>query len=419
MRTSSAHIAAYEMLDHVTWATGVYGDPCRQCGFSWSISRSEAIDLVLGSPERLSSSLAGSDGTAGRSDLSWNARGYVEHVSDNLRIWAERLAGRALGATGPVTYYDNELLAIARSYLDLPLEGALWSLAKAVEDWKVAVDLASDRGVSIHHPDRGDLSVLDVIMSNAHDVFHHEWDIGRCNDASPTGFSRSWMLDEVGHAGPEHLRRDYAEAFDAKSGTDFEEVVDDLVALGLDGTSTVVDFGAGTGAFAVAVAAVARQVIVVDVSPAMVALMQARVAGLGLGNVRVVRAGLLSYEHDAAPVDFVHSRNTFHQIPDFWKVMALRRIHRVLRPDGVLHLQDLVFSFPLDSAESSIESWMDGASEDPARGWTAPEYATHLRDEFSTFSWIIEEILQQTGFEILDSWFSDSGIYAGYECRRC
>jgi SAM-dependent methyltransferase len=230
--------------------------------------------------------------------------------------------------------------------------------------------------------------------------------------------SRSWLLDEIGHAGPEHLERDYAEAFDAKSGTDFDEVVDDLVALGLDDTSTVVDLGAGTGAFAIAVAAVARRVVAVDVSPAMVGLMRARVAEHGFRNLQVVQAGLLSYEHDGDPADFVHSRNTFHQIPDFWKVMALRRIHRILRPDGVLHLQDLVFSFPLDQIEASIGSWMDGAAEDPAHGWTAAEYATHLRDEFSTFTWLLEEMFDKTGFEILESWYNESGIYAGYECRR-
>jgi len=68
-----------------------------------------------------------------------------------------------------------------------------------------------------------------------------------------------------------------------------------------------------------------------------------------------VQAGLLSYEHEGEPADFVHSRNTFHQVPDFWKVMALRRIHEILRPDGVLHLQDLVFSFPLDAVGFGIE----------------------------------------------------------------
>src|SRR5580700_8015262 len=100
----------------------------------------------------------------------------------------------------------------------------------------------------------------------------------RCVETSPRAESRSWLLDEIAHAGSEHLQRDYAEGFDAKSGTDFEEVVDDLVALGLDDTSTVVDLGAGTGAFAIAVAPVARRVVAADVSPAMVGLMRARIA---------------------------------------------------------------------------------------------------------------------------------------------
>ena len=146
--------------------------------------------------------------------------------------------------------------------------------------------------------------------------------------------------------------------------------------------------------------------------------MRTRITELGIRNVRVVQAGMLSYEHEGEPADFVYSRNTFHQIPDFWKVMALRRIHQILRPGGVLHLQDLVFSFPLDTVDESIGSWMEGAAVDPSRGWTAAEYATHLREEFSTFTWLLEEMLEQTGFEVLESWFSESGIYAGYECRR-
>ena len=144
-----------------------------------------------------------------------------------------------------------------------------------------------------------------MIRSNAHDVFHHEWDITRCVDAKRGGQNQSWLLDELAHAGPEHLQRDYAHAFDAKSQTDFDEVVSDLVALGLNYESTVVDLGAGTGAFAIAAAPVARRVVAVDVSPVMVELMRDRTAALGLRNVEVVQAGLLSYEHEGDAADFV------------------------------------------------------------------------------------------------------------------
>ena len=237
----------------------------------------------------------------------------------------------------------------------------------------------------------------------------------------PTGASDrdgSWALDEVAHAGPEHLQRDYAAAFDAKSGTDFDEVVNDLVGLGLDATSTIVDLGAGTGAFAIAAASVARQVIAggcfachgrVDAESgrrSRAQECQRRPGGPHLLRSRGRAGGI------------VHSRNTFHQVPDFWKVMALRKVHQILRSGGILHLQDLVFSFPLEATEARVASWMDDAADDPASGWTAAEYATHLREEFSTFTWILEVMLTQTGFEVLDSWFSESGIYGGYDCRR-
>jgi hypothetical protein len=50
--------------------------------------------------------LAGTDSRARRHDLEWNAAGYVCHVTDNLRIWAERLVGAAGGDEMAVPGYD-------------------------------------------------------------------------------------------------------------------------------------------------------------------------------------------------------------------------------------------------------------------------------------------------------------------------
>jgi hypothetical protein len=106
----------------------------------------------------------------------------VCHVTDNLRIWAERLAGFALGATGDVAIYDNDLLAQARAYESVPIQASLWSLGRASYDWMEAFSLAVDKGVVLLHPERGEQSTLDVARSNAHDVHHHEWDIRRSLD---------------------------------------------------------------------------------------------------------------------------------------------------------------------------------------------------------------------------------------------
>jgi hypothetical protein len=165
-----------------TWGRSVYGDPCRECGFDWSISRDDAVALIGEAPVRYTDMLRGRDGSERHPDLGWSAGAYVCHVTDNLRIWAERLAGFALGATGDVATYDNDLLAQARAYEGVPIQGSLWSLGRASYDWMEAFSLAVDKGVVLLHPERGEQSTLDVARSNAHDVYHHEWDIRRSLD---------------------------------------------------------------------------------------------------------------------------------------------------------------------------------------------------------------------------------------------
>ena len=59
--------------------------------------------------------------------------------------------------------------------------------------------------------------------------------------------------------------------------------------------------------------------------------------GLGSSEVEIVEAGFLSYEHAGDRVDFVHSRNALHQIPDFWKGIALSRVRACLKDGGIRH----------------------------------------------------------------------------------
>jgi SAM-dependent methyltransferase len=158
-------------------------------------------------------------------------------------------------------------------------------------------------------------------------------------------------------------------------------------------------------------------VIGVDVSPAMVTALRRRVDALGLDNVTVVEAGFLSYEHDGPPVDAVFTRNALHHLPDFWKAIALRRVAAMLRPGGVLRLHDLVYDFSPVEVDERIEAWLAGAGDDPAVGFTAEELAEHVRTEFSTYSWLLELMLDRAGFEIVDRSFR-RGAYGAYTCTR-
>ncbi len=226
------------------------------------------------------------------------------------------------------------------------------------------------------------------------------------------------MLDELAHAGPEHLDPAYVERYDAKAAVDPAEEVRALRRHGLRREWTLVDFGAGTGEVAIAAARHCRRVVAVEVSPAMLALARDKAQRAGAANVELVRAGFLSYRHRGAPADAVYSRNALHQLPDFWKGMALQRIAAVLRPGGVLRLRDLVWCFEPAEAAGWLDAWLARAPDDAARGWTAEELATHIRDEYSTYTWLLEPMLERVGFDIVEREHSPSRTFAACVCVR-
>ena len=105
--------------------------------------------------------------------------------------------------------------------------------------------------------------------------------------------AESWMIDELAHAGPEHLDPAFVAGYDRKQG--YPDPAEDLAAFeahGLGATSAVVDLGAGAGQFALAAARRFGHVTAVDVSPAMLTVLRERSAAAGLANLDCVRAGL-------------------------------------------------------------------------------------------------------------------------------
>jgi ubiquinone/menaquinone biosynthesis C-methylase UbiE len=226
-----------------------------------------------------------------------------------------------------------------------------------------------------------------------------------------------WFMHELAHAGREHLDPTYVPAYDQKAGTDPREDLALLQELGMNQSHTLVDLGAGTGTFALAAAGLCRRVVAVDVSREMLAVLREKLQSSAIANVEVVQGGFLSYVHHGEPADFVYSRHALHHLPDFWKAIALVRIAAILKPGGVLFLRDLVYSFAPDEAEAAIESWLAGASPDVRSGWTRAELETHLREEHSTFNWLLESMIERAGFTIRDAQHHGS-IYAAYTCIK-
>jgi ubiquinone/menaquinone biosynthesis C-methylase UbiE len=223
---------------------------------------------------------------------------------------------------------------------------------------------------------------------------------------------------EIALAGPEHLDPAYVARYDRKAAVDPGADLALLQERGLDATSTLVDLGAGTGTFALAAARETGRVIAVDPSAAMLAALEAKVSDSGISNIECVQAGFLTYEHTGDLADFVYSRHALHHLPDFWKAIALQRVFGVLRPGGVLLLRDLVFGFEPSDAEARIDAWFDNAAERADEGWTREELETHLRTEYSTFSWLLEPMIEHAGFSIVQKELDTLEIFASYVCEK-
>ena len=233
-----------------------------------------------------------------------------------------------------------------------------------------------------------------------------------------TGARRGWLLDEVAHAGRENLDAVHVARYDSIEDAAPEEEVAFLTALGLGPDSVVVDIGTGTGQFALAVAPVCRRVVAVDVSPVMLSALRAKIDRAGLGNVDVVEAGFLTYEHSGSPADVIYSRYALHHVPDFWKGVALARLHAALRPGGILRIWDVVYHFDPAEAPDRLEAWCATAGPPEAGGWSRDDLEEHVRDEHSTYTWVLEALAERAGFRIEQAEHSDDGIFAQYVLRR-
>lgn len=230
--------------------------------------------------------------------------------------------------------------------------------------------------------------------------------------------AKPWMIDELAHAGSEHLDLGFVAGYDQKQG--FPNPAEDLSVFashGLTRASTVVDLGAGTGQFALGAARRFNHVTAVDVSSTMLGLLEDRAVRAGLTNLACVQAGFLTYEHVGPPADGVYTRNALHHLPDFWKGLAFERMARMMRPGAVLQIRDLIYDFPLSEADKVFEQWLASAVADPALGYTRADLALHIRSEYSTFRWLLEPMIMAAGFEIETAEF-DRSVYGAYTCIK-
>lgn len=230
--------------------------------------------------------------------------------------------------------------------------------------------------------------------------------------------SPAWWFDEFRHFGVDFDDTTEVENYDSRQQIDLDGERQLVQQLGIKSGMRVIEFGPGTGILSCACALEGAEIIAVDISQAMLDHAEKTAQSLGVSDkLTFVQSGFLSYEHQGDPVDFILTQFAFHHLPDFWKAIALRKMNQLLKTGGKLYLRDVVFSFDIDDAQHEINAWIDDKASNTNDGFSRAEFEAHVREEFSTFAWIIEGLLQRAGFKI-DQVEHTAPTYATYLCTK-
>ena len=171
-----------------------------------------------------------------------------------------------------------------------------------------------------------------------------------------------------------------------------------LTMLGVKPGWRIADIGCGNGVLATEAALMGAEVDAIDISPAMIGLAEIY-ARDRKAKIRTQPAGLLSFAYQPNSYDLIVSEFTLHHLPDFWKAVAVSRIFNALKPGANFYLRDMVFVSMPDGVDRDVEGWADFSIKN--HDFERESVMTHMRDEYSTFGWVMERMLTETGFTLV------------------
>lgn len=227
----------------------------------------------------------------------------------------------------------------------------------------------------------------------------------------------SWQYDEFKQVGRDYGSQSEVDVYDS-SHADFRDIKGEsnrvLDLLAIKEGETIIDFGSGTGTFAIEAARRGASVHAVDISQAMLARAKVKADQEGVSGIEFHHAGFLTYDHPEDSVDAIVTTFAFHHLPDFWKGIALRRLHRMLKQGGQFYMHDVI----IEEGDSfgNIARFIERL-EEAGGDFLREDAEGHFRDEYSTYDWVMDGLFSRSGFRIKQRHF-DGGIIGTYLCKK-
>ena len=230
---------------------------------------------------------------------------------------------------------------------------------------------------------------------------------------------KEWQYNELQQAGVDYSTLEEAARYDARMQQlrDIEAEINSLIkAVAPTREARVLEIGTGTGEFALALAGLCKSVVAVDVSEVMLGFAGKKAKKRQVENIEFRQAGFLSFDYSQGPFHIIFSQLALHHLPDFWKFVALKKIFNALETGGRFFLKDVVFPSTMEDYDSFFDRIIESVKNSSAAEFTK-EYIVHIREEFSTLDWIMEDLLKKAGFTILET-SKDNEIIYDYLCSK-
>lgn len=230
---------------------------------------------------------------------------------------------------------------------------------------------------------------------------------------------KDWFYNELNHVGVDYSQKETASIYDdqMESFRDYaKEAKLFIEKLNVDAPEemSVVDIGCGTGAFAVHAAKYLKTVHAVDVSKEMLNIARAKAESFNIKNIEFHHSGFLQFQTDEE-VDVVFSKWAFHHLPDYWKQAALLNINKMLKIGGLFLLTDFVFKFDSEFEENT-DRLLCELSKKFDKDFIE-ETKMHIREEYSTFDWILHGLIERSGF-VVERMDASDPLASEYFCRK-